>query len=738
MGAWTGKAGNGDSGPTPGFLNHAPVTVRVLLVLAVLHPFLIAGWFAWHQHTVVLHEAESSAQRSVVALVEHAGNVLQVHSLMLTQVASMTEGRSGPALAADQALLQTFADLTARYEQVSVIGVTDAEGRVWASSFRVNPADASVAYRDYFIAHQSGTAQGMYFSEAFTGKISGKRSFAISIARRTPSGKFDGIVFATVPLDYLMRFWKQFAPSSGYLIPMIRDDGTLIVRYPALNNPERLDPNGPFVSQVRRAPRGIYTARSRVDGIERINAYSQIKDYPLYVSYSIEKDVVLQQWRREVVVVFAVALVVMAALVTLLLLLMRQSQRERQAVAQWRKLAVTLEREVTRREEAEAALRQGQKMEAIGQLTGGLAHDFNNLLAAISGNLELMRIRLQQGLAMEVPRYIDAIESVVDKATGITRRLLAFARRQELSPVPTNVNERIVSMLDLIARTAGPSIVMQTDLAPALWNSLCDPGEFDSALLNLAINARDAMPDGGKLTVVTKNVQLADAESASTVGVAPGDYVVISVSDTGTGMHPEVLQRAFDPFFSTKPAGQGTGLGLSMVYGFATQSGGGIRMESAVNVGTVVRIFLPRYEGELPPQPMTPVDDSEVQAMKKGTVIVVDDEAPLRNLLSEVLSTVGYRVVPTADGESALRALETSGPVHLLVADVGLPGGMNGKQLADKARSIRPELKVMFITGYAEEPVPESSAEVAEVMFKPFKLDEFTRRVAEQMSRRSP
>lgn len=225
---------------------------------------------------------------------------------------------------------------TARYEKVSVIGVTDAEGRMWASSFRVNPVEASVADRDYFIAHQQASVQGIFFSEAFTGKISGKRSIAISIGRRSSAGKFDGIVFATVPLDYFMRFWKQFAPSSGYLIPMIRGDGTLIVRSPALNNPERLDPNGPFVSHVRRSPRGIYTAKSRVDGIERINAYSQIKDYPLYVSYCIEKDVALQQWRRELMVVFAVALAVMAALATLMLLLMRQSKRERQAVAKWR------------------------------------------------------------------------------------------------------------------------------------------------------------------------------------------------------------------------------------------------------------------------------------------------------------------------------------------------------------------------------------------------------------------
>ena len=737
MDAGAGTAGSKETG-APGFLKQASAAVHVLLMLAVLHPLLIAGWFAWHQHKVVVDEAESAAQRSVVALVEHAGNVLQVHSLLLTQVAAMAEGKSGAALAGDQALLQTFADLTARYEQVSVIGVTDAEGRVWASSLRMNQADASVANRDYFIAHQSGNAQGMFFSEAFTGKISGKRSFAISIARRTPSGKFDGIVFATVPLDYFMRFWKQFAPSSGYLVPMIRDDGTLIVRYPAMNNPERLDPNGPFVSHVRRSPRGIYTAKSRVDGIERINAYSQIKDYPLYVSYSIEKQVVLQQWRREVTVVFAVALAVMAALVTLTLLMMRQSQRERKAVAQWRKLAVNLEREVMRREEAEAALRQGQKMDAIGQLTGGLAHDFNNLLAAISGNLDLMRIRLQQGLAMEVPRYVDAIESVVDKATGITRRLLAIARRQDLSPVPTNLNERITSMLDLISRTVGPAIVMQTDLAPALWNTMCDPGEFDSALLNLAINARDAMPDGGNLTVVTTNVHLPDDDAASIVGAAPGDYVVISVSDTGTGMNPEVLQRALDPFFSTKPAGQGTGLGLSMVYAFARQSGGGIRMESAVNVGTVVRLFLPRYEGGLLPLAQTADDDHEAYSTVKGNVILVDDEAPLRNLLSEVLSTVGYRVIPTADGESALRALETSGEVHLLVADVGLPGGMNGKQLAERARSIRPDLKVMYITGYAEERMPSGSAGAPDVMFKPFKLDEFTRRVAEQMPKRCP
>lgn len=717
-----------------GILQNTSWPLRVLLLLTVLQPFVVAGWFAWHQHQAVITEVEDSAQRSVVALVEHADNVMQLHNLVLRQVASAVDGRSGPDIAADKALLQMFADLTAQYEQVSVLAVTDADGRVLASSLKVPPAESSIADRDYFLAHKNGTIRGVYFSEAFTGRISGQRRFAISLARRTADGKFDGIVFTAISLEYFTRFWKQFAPSHGYLIPMIRDDGTLIVRYPALQNPERLNPNGPFLTHIRSAPRGIYTATSQVDGIERINAYSQIKNYPLYVSFSIEKDVALHQWRRDVVIVAVVATIITIALVTLLLLVIRQSQRQRRAVARWREIADNLEREVRRREEAEEALRQGQKMEAIGQLTGGIAHDFNNLLAGISGNLELMRIRLNQGLVMDIGRYIDAAESVLDKATALTRRLLAFSRRQPQSPMPTSVNERIATMQELIGRTVGPSVELSVELGPDAGCTVCDQNELDSALLNLAINARDAMPKGGRLTVTTKNARISDEDEARALGVACGEYVTLSVADTGTGMSPEVVQRAFDPFFTTKPIGHGTGLGLSMVYGFVKQSGGGIKISSVVDVGTVVRIFLPLSAAGSSAQPAGPKPPAQ-WLPAKGTIMLVDDEAPLRNLLTEVLGDIGYRVVPSVDGPSALDVLKASGAVELLVTDVGLPGSMNGKQLAQAARRIHPGLKVMFITGFVDDVRGEADGPNCDayVLFKPFRLDEFTRRVAETL-----
>jgi PAS domain S-box-containing protein len=372
---------------------------------------------------------------------------------------------------------------------------------------------------------------------------------------------------------------------------------------------------------------------------------------------------------------------------------------------------------------AEDQLRQAQKMEAIGQLTGGIAHDFNNLLTGILGSLEMLQARIRQGRLGEVGRYVEAAVNSANRAAALTHRLLAFARRQPLDPRPLDVNKLVASMEDLLRRSIGEAIAMEFSLAPELWLTFCDPNQLETVLLNLAINARDAMPAGGKLVIGTRNTEI-DAVSSRYLDLKPGEYVCMTVADTGSGMTTDVIARAFDPFFTTKPIGQGTGLGLSMVWGFAKQSGGHARIDSTPDQGATVELYLPRHagpaeragtqeKGEAEPrtQAEIPLSGGERAgpdpgaavrgAGRHGTVLVIEDEPAVRELVLDVMAQLGLAALSASDGPAALKILQSAARIDLVVTDVGLPG-INGRALADAARELRPDLKFLFITGYAE------------------------------------
>ena len=385
---------------------------------------------------------------------------------------------------------------------------------------------------------------------------------------------------------------------------------------------------------------------------------------------------------------------------------------------------------------AEEALRQSQKMEAVGQLTGGIAHDFNNLLGGISGSLELLDKRLAEGRRDGLERYIASAKEGARRAASLTQRLLAFSRRQTLAPKAVDVNRLVAGMEDLIRRTVGPTIVVEVVGAGGLWTTKIDPSQLESSLLNLCINARDAMaPEGGRLTIETANKWL-DERAAQERELAPGQYVSLCVTDTGTGMAPDVIARAFDPFFTTKPLGEGTGLGLSMVYGFVRQSGGQVRIYSEVGKGTTMCLYLPRYHGSVEAaEADTP---AELAAHGDGeTVLVIDDEPILRMLMTDVLQENGYRALEAIDGASGLEILMSHQRIDLLVTDVGLPGGMNGRQVADAARKVRPDLKVLFITGYAENAVIGNGHldPGMQVMTKPFVIANLANKIRDMIER---
>ncbi|MBM0207222.1 response regulator [Micromonospora sp. STR1s_5] len=358
-----------------------------------------------------------------------------------------------------------------------------------------------------------------------------------------------------------------------------------------------------------------------------------------------------------------------------------------------------LEVEVEERRKAEAALAQAQKMEAVGQLTGGIAHDFNNLLQVVVGNLDILQRNLPED-ASRLRRSADNAMKGARRAATLTQRLLAFSRRQPLDPKRIDVNALVSGMSDLLHRSLGETVAVETVVAAGLWRVEADANQLENAILNLAVNARDAMPDGGKLTIETANTMLDEAYARAHAEVRPGQYVVLSVSDTGVGMDRETAERVFEPFFTTKEVGKGTGLGLSMVYGFAKQSGGHVKIYSEPLVGTTVKIYLPRLIGgrsdEEDPEP-----NISPEGGGKETILVVEDDEDVRAYSVETLRELGYQVIEAQDGPSALRVLERQAAVDLLFTDVVLPNGLNGERLARDARALRPRIKVLFTTGYS-------------------------------------
>jgi PAS domain S-box-containing protein len=395
----------------------------------------------------------------------------------------------------------------------------------------------------------------------------------------------------------------------------------------------------------------------------------------------------------------------------------------------------TLEERVEQRtkelEEANEALRQAQKMEAVGQLTGGIAHDFNNLLAGITGSLDVIERRIARGKTEGIDRFIAGAQTSAQRAAALTQRLLAFSRRQTLDPKPTDANRLVLGLEDLIHRTVGPAIKVEVVGAAGLWSTMIDQVQLESALINLAINARDAMPDGGRLIIETANKWL-DERASKERDLPPGQYISICVTDTGTGIPKDITDRIFDPFFTTKPIGQGTGLGLSMIHGFVRQSGGQIRVYSEAGQGTTMCLYLPRYIGEVSDEEHH--QDTEIADMGAGeAVLVIDDEPIVRMLIVDVLEEAGYTALEADDGPSGLQIMQSTPNIALLITDVGLPGGMNGRQVADAARELQPKLKVLFVTGYAENAAISGGhlEPGMAVMTKPFVMTDLAHKITE-------
>ena len=472
-------------------------------------------------------------------------------------------------------------------------------------------------------------------------------------------------------------------------------------------------------STAANPERGSYTTRSFVDGAERLFRYAKLGDYPIYVAVGIDEATVTQRWLHKMASHLIFGVPATLCLIFLTVIALRRTARERAALLQ-------ANAEARRREELEASLYQAQKMEAVGQLTGGVAHDFNNLLTAIMGGLDTM---LHTGaLAAPLRRHVETAMRAAERGARLTQQLLAFSRQQMLSPEVVDVNRLLREFETLMRRAVGESIEFVFALDPKVGACRVDPAQFQSAVLNLVVNARDATPSGGRITLATRAVILSEDATRPDPAMAAGRYVLVTVSDTGEGMSAEVQAQAFNPFFTTKEVGKGSGLGLSQVYGFVKQSGGHVIIESAPAQGTSVQLYMPCAETAAEQSVAPPIERATAVA-PAATVLVVEDDEAVRETARDVLASLGYRALTAADAADALTILRRDEPIDLLFTDIVMPGQMNGVELAREARQLRGDLKVLLTSGYAAL-AQNRAADGFVVLGKPYRHSQLAERIA--------
>ncbi len=663
---------------------------------------------------------------------EQATRVLDAHILLGGRVNDLLGDLSDDAIVArERELHDRLVAMIAGFRQVTAVVVTGAGGHALVATSRF-PADHQVTFgdREYFVALRDSGAP-FQLGGVVNGRITRADVFTVAIRRTGDAKGFSGAILVGVSPSYFGKFESDmFNGDTSYTANLLREDGTPLAGFPE-PVPAQGGKRDEFLADViAKAPLGgMVRGVSSIDGVDRVIAYHRLALYPIYVTIGRQWSDVVRQWRDDMATHLVFGIPATLSLLALSLLAMRQ----------WRHLHATLgqlQDEMNRREMAEEALRQSQKMEAVGRLTGGIAHDFNNHLTVISSNIELLQRRLPPDSA-SLSRLTEAAMAGVQRAATLTHRLLAFSRQQPLDPEPLDLGQLVSGMSELLHRTLGEDIAIETVLARGLWQTRIDANQLENVLLNLAVNARDAMPGGGKLTIETANAHLDAAYAASHAEVTAGQYVLLAVSDTGTGMTPEVIGKVFEPFFTTKPVGQGTGLGLSMVYGFIKQSGGHVAIDSAPGQGSTVRIYLPRFLRPETQPAAVAAHAAPAHAPGAGeTILVVEDDEAVRRSSVEALREMGYQVMEAGDAMEGVRLIVDRGGIDLLFTDVGLPGGVSGRALADAARSARPGLRVLFTTGYTPSSIQHEGMLDHDVHFiaKPFNLTALAAKVREVLA----
>jgi len=675
----------------------------LLIVTAILVPAAIFAVAAYYNRLDVMRDGRESVVRTATVMHEHARKVFDSVGLLLDRVDDRVVGHPDDDIAQPE-VSAFLARLTHRFDQVASIWIADATGKVLAGS-QDWIRDAGIAGRDFFEIQKEKDA-GNYISKPFIGRATQVPSFAVSRRRSSPDGRFIGTLHVSLKPGYFEEFFREAAPAESHVASLLREDGVYLARDPELDTSVTLGPDTPFRRAIADADSGTFDVRSVYDNRDRFYAFKKVAPYPVYVSFGLDQQVLTNRWYRHLQLFGAMLAVASLILLYVSWLALRHARNEQRVLVQ-------LQDEIDQREAAEQKLRRAQRLEAIGQITGGIAHDFNNLLMVISGNAERLR-RFVSGQKPE--RYVGAIETASRRGERLTRQLLAFSRQQTVSPVVLRLDELLPKFPEMLQSSLRGDIEIRIDVAPNLWPVKADPGELELALLNLAVNARDAMPEGGKLTMAARNVTLVDS---ATTEHLQGDFVAVSVKDTGVGIPPDVLPKIFEPFFTTKEVGKGTGLGLSQVYGFAHQAGGGATVTSTVGQGTTFTIYLPRTT-----EPVTASEEAEVVVPERGdgTILFVEDNKDIADVTKTNLEELGYRVIAVPNADTAMEILKANAEIDLVFSDIVMPGRLDGVDLAREMRTVRPDLPVILTTGYstaAQAAAPEGFT----ILPKPYQLD---------------
>jgi signal transduction histidine kinase/CheY-like chemotaxis protein len=657
--------------------------LKTMLVASIVLPGAIFAYASWINYRNALAHADEQLTASLNILSEQANKVFQSVDLAFTGVdAILSDATDEQIKTNEESLHFQLSKFEKALATVDAIFVADKNGRALVSSAVYPlPADTSVADRDYFQAQVERNA-GTYVGAPLQSRATNERIFGVSRRRSAVDGQFNGIIMISVVPNVFTEFYKELAADTTASFALAKSDGAILARYPAPpGDAARVSPDSNFIQSIASDPNNNIITTTSIDGVRRRMAYRRLGYSDLYVTDGLQTDAIYSRWTQLMASHLIFGIPATLFLFGLVLLTMRRTQ--------------AFYAESERRELAEQALRQAQKMEAVGQLTGGVAHDFNNLLTIIIGNLGIAKRGVVEARA---ERALNNALVGAERAAQLTQRLLAFSRRQPLNPRAIDTNKLIASISDLLVRTLGENIELETIGSAGLWKVEADASELESSLLNLALNARDAMPQGGKLTIETSNAYLDDEYCRQHDGLIPGQYILIAVTDNGAGMSAETIDHAFEPFFTTKEAGKGTGLGLSQVYGFIKQSGGHVRIYSEPGEGTTIKLYLPRYQGD---EVALSADDSVgSERGRNETILIVEDDDGVRQYASEILRDLNYQIIEAKDSTSALRLLDADKKFDLLLTDVVLPG-KNGRELADEVARRRPGTKIIFMTGYS-------------------------------------
>jgi two-component system, NtrC family, sensor kinase len=663
------------------------------MVLSFAGLAAVVALAGWYDRSVALRASEDQVELTVGLVRQHALNVLATQELVAEQIRLRTAGLDWEKISRSDELASFLRQTRNRMTQISSIWLADTTGHVRASSGLPYPRSLTFENRDDFGAHRESD-HGMLIGEQHLG------AFGLSW-RRSSTGEFDGVIGIEIGVEYFENFFRGLDTTGHQRTVLVRADGTVLAASPGTGEPRRFPPTSNLMQSIAS---GVQNDKWNVmpDGITHFFRWRQLDPYPVYVAYAVDQEVALRSWYRRLAFYAVLGAGVWVAL-------------------------CLINHLVSRRAAAEAALQQARRMEAIGQLASGVVHDFNNVLTAVIGNLD--RIAIDRHTTRQVRRFAEAALRAAHRGSSLTAQLLAFARQQPLHPKAVRIDELLDTTLSLIKDTVGEGISVSCKWGPGLAPIRIDPGQFEAALLNLALNARDSMPDGGTLRIEARKitVEKGDAERRT---IPSGDYVVVEISDTGVGMPSETVRRAFEPFFTTKGVGKGTGLGLSMVYGFARQSGGSAEIESRVGTGTTIRLYFPCSGKPLARKPL--LTTTHPPMSRNASILVVEDQDEVRQLLSDSLEEFGHEVRTVGTAEEAIEILGGNAHIEVLVTDITLPGRMTGLDLVRKARELMPDLKILTISGCAgEESIRASYLDRCAFLPKPFRPSDLNRAVSE-------